>query len=57
VLFREKKKSKSADTFRGGRLTPVLVAALGGWLTGRHPGGPLVFCRREGDTDIRPAAK
>lgn len=50
VLFREKKKSKSADTLRRGRLTPALVSALGGWLAGRHPGGPLVFCRRAGET-------
>ena len=45
VLFREKKKSKSSDTLRRGRLTSALVGTLAGWLTGKHPGGSFVFCR------------
>jgi integrase len=57
VLFREKKKSKSADTLRRGRLTPALVGVLGGWLAGRHPGGPLVFCRRAGEALTDHAVK
>jgi integrase len=48
VLFREKKKSKSSDTLRRGRLTPAVVAALRVWLASAHPGGPFVFCREPG---------
>lgn len=57
VLFREKKKSRTAETLRRGKLTPALVTALGGWLAGKHPGGPLVFCRRAGETLTDHAVK
>jgi integrase len=46
ILLHEKKRARGRRTIRRVPLSPLLAAALQGWLA-NHPGGPHLFCQAE----------
>ncbi len=45
VLIREKKRSKSKETYRRVDLTPLLQSVMKAYLAQKHPGGHYTICR------------